>query len=46
MYQVWSNPLKDLDSRVFTRMCHGKKFDPVTLTFVLLEMVIDTFNYS
>jgi hypothetical protein len=26
MYQVWSNPLKDLDSRVFTRMLHGKKF--------------------
>jgi len=20
MYQVWSNPLKDVDSRVFTRM--------------------------
>jgi hypothetical protein len=22
--------LKDVDSRVFTRMLHGKKFDPVT----------------
>jgi hypothetical protein len=29
------NPLKDLDSRVFTRMLCGKKFDPVTLTFDL-----------
>ena len=26
------NPLKDVDSRVFTRMLRGKKFDPVTLT--------------
>jgi hypothetical protein len=24
------NPLKDLDSRVFTRMLCGKKFDPLT----------------
>ena len=24
------NPLKDVDSRVFTRMLCGKKFDPVT----------------
>jgi hypothetical protein len=28
------NPLKDVDSRVFTRMLCGK-FDPVTLTFDL-----------
>jgi hypothetical protein len=26
------NPLKDVDSRVFTRMLRGKNFDPVTLT--------------
>ena len=26
------NPLKDVDSRVFTRMLQGKKLDPVTLT--------------
>jgi hypothetical protein len=25
------NPLKDVDSRVFTRMLCGKKIDPVTL---------------
>jgi hypothetical protein len=24
------NPLKDVDSRVFTRMLRGKKLDPVT----------------
>jgi hypothetical protein len=29
------NPLKDVDSRVFTRMLHGKNVDPVTLTFDL-----------
>jgi hypothetical protein len=29
------NPLKDVDSRVFTRMLHGKKNYPVTLTFDL-----------
>jgi hypothetical protein len=29
------NPLKDLDSRVFTRMLYGKKNYPVTLTFDL-----------
>jgi hypothetical protein len=29
------NPLKDVDSRVFTRMLRGKKFDPVTLTYDL-----------
>jgi len=29
------NPLKDVDSRVFTRMLRGKQFDPVTLTFDL-----------
>jgi hypothetical protein len=29
------NPLKDVDSRVFTRMFHGKKNYPVTLTFDL-----------
>jgi hypothetical protein len=27
--------LKDVDSRVFTRMICGKHFDPVTLTFDL-----------
>jgi hypothetical protein len=27
--------LKDVDFRVFTRMLHGNKFDPVTLTFDL-----------
>ena len=29
------NPLKDVDSRVLTRMLHGKKNYPVTLTFDL-----------
>jgi hypothetical protein len=29
------NPLKDVDSRVFTRMLHSKKNYPVTLTFDL-----------
>jgi hypothetical protein len=29
------NPLKDVDSREFTRMLRSKKFDPVTLTFDL-----------
>jgi len=28
MYQVWSKSKKDVDSRVFTRMLCGKKFDP------------------
>jgi hypothetical protein len=27
------NPLKDVDSRVFTRMLRSNRFDPVTLTF-------------
>jgi hypothetical protein len=27
--------LNDVDSKVFTRMLSGKKFDPVTLTFDL-----------
>jgi hypothetical protein len=29
------NPLKDVDSRVFTGMLCSKTFDPVTLTFDL-----------
>jgi hypothetical protein len=32
---TYINPLKDVDSRVFTRMLHGKKIYPVTLTFDL-----------
>jgi hypothetical protein len=33
------NPLKDVDSRVFTRMLHSKKNDPVTLK---INMVPDS----
>ena len=34
MYQVWSNPLKDVDSRVFTRMLRkdGRKDGSVTIS--------------
>jgi len=36
---VWTkfgqNPLKDVDSRVFTKMLSGNKFDTLTLTFDL-----------
>ena len=34
MYQVWSNPLKDVDSRVFTRMLRkdGRTDGSVTIS--------------
>ena len=36
------NPLKDVDSRVFTRMLHGKKIDPVTLKINRLQIFLRT----
>jgi predicted metal-binding transcription factor (methanogenesis marker protein 9) len=35
MYQVWSNPLKDVDSRVFTNMFCGINVTPCPLTLKL-----------